>query len=66
MSSPTTRQLFYVFFCYTFFSAQLDTLCADRQFETAGFSRPDALLVSMGTGITNWIFAIPAIYTIDK
>lgn len=35
-------------------------------FETAGFTRPDALLVSMGTGITNWIFAIPAIYTIDK
>lgn len=26
----------------------------------AGFSRPNALLVSMGTGIVNWLFAIPA------
>jgi hypothetical protein len=31
----------------------------------AGFPITDALLVSMGTGIVNWLFAIPAIYTID-
>ncbi|KAJ4375227.1 hypothetical protein N0V83_002313 [Neocucurbitaria cava] len=34
-------------------------------FEQAGFSRSEALLTSMGTGVTNWLFAIPAIYTID-
>jgi MFS family permease len=34
-------------------------------FEQAGFSRPNALLVSLGTGATNFLFAIPAIYTID-
>jgi hypothetical protein len=34
-------------------------------FEQAGFSRSEALLTSMGTGITNFVFAIPAIYTID-
>jgi hypothetical protein len=34
-------------------------------FEAAGFSRSNALLVSFGTGATNWLFAIPAIYTID-
>lgn len=34
-------------------------------FEEAGFSRSNALLVSFGTGVTNWLFAIPAIYTID-
>lgn len=34
-------------------------------FIDAGFSRSDALLTTMGTGITNWIFAIPAIFTID-
>lgn len=34
-------------------------------FETAGFTRSNALLVSMGTGIVNFLFAIPAIYTID-
>jgi MFS family permease len=32
---------------------------------SGGFSRSEALLVSMGTGIVNWLFAIPAIYTID-
>lgn len=31
----------------------------------ANFSRSNALLVSMGGGIINWLFAIPAIYTID-
>jgi len=34
-------------------------------FMDSGFSRSNALLVSFGTGVTNWLFAIPAIYTID-
>ncbi|KAF2134444.1 MFS sugar transporter-like protein [Dothidotthia symphoricarpi CBS 119687] len=34
-------------------------------FEQAGFSRSEALLTSMGTGVTNFLFAIPAVYTID-
>ena len=34
-------------------------------FIDAGFSRSNALLTTMGTGITNWLFAIPAIFTID-
>jgi MFS family permease len=34
-------------------------------FRQAGFSTSEALLTSMGTGITNFVFAIPAIYTID-
>jgi hypothetical protein len=34
-------------------------------FERAGYSRSQALLASMGGGLINWIFAIPAIYTID-
>ncbi|KFA68285.1 hypothetical protein S40285_06633 [Stachybotrys chlorohalonatus IBT 40285] len=34
-------------------------------FISAGFSRSDALLASMGGGLINWLFAIPAIYTID-
>ena len=32
-------------------------------FLQAGFSRASALLVTMGTGLVNWIFAIPALYT---
>jgi hypothetical protein len=34
-------------------------------FKSAGFTQSGALLTSMGTGITNFLFAIPAIYTID-
>jgi hypothetical protein len=34
-------------------------------FVNAGFSYADALLASMGFGIINWIFALPAVYTID-
>ncbi|KAK2594369.1 hypothetical protein QQS21_007929 [Conoideocrella luteorostrata] len=34
-------------------------------FESAGYSRSQALLASMGGGLINWVFAIPAIYTID-
>lgn len=34
-------------------------------FVAADFSESNALLVSLGTGIVNWLFAIPAIYTID-
>lgn len=34
-------------------------------FVEAGFSRSEALLTTMGTGICNFVFAIPAIFTID-
>lgn len=34
-------------------------------FIEGGYSHPQALLFSMGTGILNWIFALPAFFTID-
>lgn len=34
-------------------------------FVEAGFDLQTALVVSLGCGITNWIFALPAVYTID-
>ena len=34
-------------------------------FEKAGYSRSQALLASLGGGLINFFFAIPAIYTID-
>ncbi|KAL4926381.1 sugar porter family MFS transporter [Aspergillus undulatus] len=34
-------------------------------FENSGYSIQEALLVSMGTGILNWVFALPAFLTID-
>lgn len=35
-------------------------------FIESGYSTNSALLASMGTGILNWVFAIPAVFTIDK
>ncbi|KAJ5484705.1 hypothetical protein N7539_004693 [Penicillium diatomitis] len=34
-------------------------------FVQSGYSHPQALLFSMGTGILNWVFALPAFFTID-
>ncbi|KAK7700410.1 hypothetical protein SLS64_011018 [Diaporthe eres] len=34
-------------------------------FEQSGFERSEALLTSMGMGLLNWLFALPAFYTID-
>ncbi|KAI9737636.1 MAG: hypothetical protein M1818_005640 [Claussenomyces sp. TS43310] len=34
-------------------------------FTESGFTQSSALLASMGTGILNWVFAIPAFFTID-
>lgn len=34
-------------------------------FEESGFNRSEALLTSMGMGLINWLFALPAFYTID-
>ncbi|KAE8549628.1 hypothetical protein EYB25_008150 [Talaromyces marneffei] len=34
-------------------------------FTTSGYSIQSALLASMGTGILNWVFALPATFTID-
>lgn len=34
-------------------------------FLDSGYSMSDALLASMGTGILNWVFALPAVFTID-
>ena len=34
-------------------------------FRGAGYSRPQALLASFGGGAINWVFALPAVWTID-
>ncbi|KAK4901197.1 hypothetical protein LTR27_001754 [Elasticomyces elasticus] len=56
---------FFVMFMQQFCGVNVIAYYSTAIFETAGFSRSNALLVSMGTGITNFLFAIPAIYTID-
>lgn len=56
---------FFVMFMQQFCGVNVIAYYSTSIFESAGFDRPEALLVSMGTGVTNWLFAIPAIYTID-
>ncbi|TFL07367.1 hypothetical protein BDV98DRAFT_599678 [Pterulicium gracile] len=35
-------------------------------FSEAGYSARNALLASFGTGLVNWVFAFPAVFTIDR
>ncbi|PSN64692.1 plastidic glucose transporter 4 [Corynespora cassiicola Philippines] len=56
---------FFVMFMQQFCGVNVIAYYSSTIFEQAGFERSTALLVSLGTGATNWLFAIPAIYTID-
>ncbi|KAL8916574.1 MAG: hypothetical protein Q9208_008445 [Pyrenodesmia sp. 3 TL-2023] len=56
---------FFVMFMQQFCGVNVIAYYSTVIFQTSGFTRSEALLVSMGTGIVNWLFAIPAVYTID-
>ncbi|KAL5435013.1 hypothetical protein PMIN07_006721 [Paraphaeosphaeria minitans] len=56
---------FFVMFMQQFCGVNVIAYYSTSIFVEAGFSQSNALLVSFGTGVTNWLFAIPAIYTID-
>lgn len=56
---------FFVMFMQQFCGVNVIAYYSTSIFLEAGFTRSNALLVSMGTGIVNFLFAIPAIYTID-
>ncbi|KAB2579763.1 Sugar/inositol transporter [Lasiodiplodia theobromae] len=56
---------FFVMFMQQFCGVNVIAYYSSEIFEQAGFSRSNALLVSFGTGVTNWLFALPAVYTID-
>ncbi|OCF30869.1 hypothetical protein I316_07502 [Kwoniella heveanensis BCC8398] len=56
---------FFVMFMQQFCGVNVIAYYSTQIFLDAGFGRSQALLVSMGTGVVNWLFAIPAIYTID-
>ncbi|KAF2790977.1 hypothetical protein K505DRAFT_339960 [Melanomma pulvis-pyrius CBS 109.77] len=59
------QSAFFVMFMQQFCGVNVIAYYSSSIFQEAGFSRSEALLTSMGTGITNFLFAIPAIYTID-
>ncbi|OQO13302.1 hypothetical protein B0A48_01530 [Cryoendolithus antarcticus] len=56
---------FFVMFMQQFCGINVIAYYSTQIFMDAGFERPEALLVSLGTRVVNFLFAIPAIYTID-
>jgi MFS family permease len=56
---------FFVMFMQQFCGVNVIAYYSTAIFESANIPRRDALWVSFATGVTNWLFAIPAIYTID-
>ncbi|OJJ06615.1 hypothetical protein ASPVEDRAFT_140116 [Aspergillus versicolor CBS 583.65] len=56
---------FFVMFMQQFCGVNAIMYYSSSMFRNAGFDLRSALLVSLGCGITNWIFALPAVYTID-
>lgn len=55
----------FVMFMQQFCGVNVIAYYSSQIFTDAGFSVTNALLASMGAGIINWIFALPAVYTID-
>ncbi|KAL2755660.1 hypothetical protein ACRALDRAFT_1064307 [Sodiomyces alcalophilus JCM 7366] len=55
----------FVMFMQQFCGVNVIVYYSMQIFQNANYTRDEALLVTMGTGLTNWLFAIPAIYTID-
>lgn len=55
----------FVMFMQQFCGVNVIVYYSMNMFQRANYTRDEALLFTMGTGLVNWIFAIPAIYTID-
>ncbi|KAL2869062.1 sugar porter family MFS transporter [Aspergillus lucknowensis] len=56
---------FFVMFMQQFCGVNAIMYYSSSMFRDAGFDRRTAFITSLGCGITNWIFALPAVYTID-
>ncbi|KAG0144645.1 hypothetical protein CROQUDRAFT_47011 [Cronartium quercuum f. sp. fusiforme G11] len=54
-----------VMFMQQFCGVNVIAYYSSQVFIEAGFNRKQALLTTMGTGLVNWVFALPALYTID-
>eukprot|EP00918_Siedleckia_nematoides_P069654 GHVU01151896.1.p1 GENE.GHVU01151896.1~~GHVU01151896.1.p1 ORF type:complete len:615 (+),score=34.93 GHVU01151896.1:263-2107(+) len=54
-----------VMFMQQFCGVNVIAYYSSQVFIEAGFDRKQALLTTMGTGLVNWVFALPALYTID-
>lgn len=56
---------YFVMFMQQFCGINVVMYYSTAIFQDGGFSRSEALLTSMGMGLINWLFALPAFYTID-
>ncbi|KAB8342805.1 hypothetical protein FH972_022403 [Carpinus fangiana] len=60
-----TQSSWFVMFMQQFCGVNVIAYYSTQIFRDAGRSDSEALLFSLGTGIINWVFALPAVYTID-
>ncbi|CAN8100368.1 unnamed protein product [Discula destructiva] len=60
------QSAFFVMFMQQFCGVNVIAYYSSEIFISSGFTRPQALLASLGTGIINWLFAIPGMVTIDS
>ncbi|KAL2272648.1 hypothetical protein FJTKL_06258 [Diaporthe vaccinii] len=56
---------YYVMFMQQFCGINVVMYYSTAIFEQSGFERSEALLTSLGMDLINWLFALPAFYTID-
>ncbi|OJJ51343.1 hypothetical protein ASPZODRAFT_364370 [Penicilliopsis zonata CBS 506.65] len=64
-NARATLATWIVMFMQQFCGVNVIAYYSTTIFTSSGYSTQQALLASMGTGILNWVFALPAFFTID-
>ncbi|KAE8160082.1 hypothetical protein BDV40DRAFT_290397 [Aspergillus tamarii] len=64
-NARATLATWIVMFLQQFCGVNVIAYYSTTIFTESGYSIQEALLASMGTGILNWVFALPAFFTID-
>ncbi|KAL1971067.1 hypothetical protein VTN77DRAFT_18 [Rasamsonia byssochlamydoides] len=64
-NARATLATWIVMFMQQFCGVNVIAYYSTTIFTSSGYSVQSALLASMGTGILNWLFALPAFFTID-
>jgi sugar porter (SP) family MFS transporter len=59
------QSAWFTMFMQQFCGVNVIAYYSTTMFRTAGFSMSQALLASMGNGLINWLFALPAVWSID-
>lgn len=64
-NARATLASWIVMFMQQFCGVNIIAYYSTTIFQDSGYTIQEALLASMGTGILNWVFALPAFFTID-